>query len=247
MRFFKMNGIGNDYIFLRSEDVPKRKISTLTKKLCNVHTGIGADGVVIYSPGTETDLVMRIFNRDGSEAEMCGNALRCLIRHWDKPGKTLEVLTKAGVKKGVFDGKHVTIDLSKPVSIDTNNTVLCVDNRKIAGKKVNFGNPHFIIKGRYDDKVAERVSNLVSVFPERTNVEFCSIRDNTIFMRVYERGCGQTLACGTGAAACFVTTGLDSACVRLPGGVLYCEYALNGDVLQTGNARYNYIGEWTDV
>ena len=241
MRFFKMNGCGNDYIFLENTNVPT---ASLVKRMCDVHYGIGADGVVIYSKGVSTDLVMKIFNKDGTEAEMCGNALRCLIRHYDRVGKNVSVQTKAGIKTGIFDGDKVTVNLSKSVSYDTDYVKIICNSQEVLGKRINVGNPHFVIKEEYDDELAKAISEKISIFPERTNVEFYSEINEEIFVRVYERGCGETLACGTGAAAAFIASGKQNALIHLPGGILECSLNDKGEIIQKGKVDYNYQGEY---
>ncbi len=245
MRFFKMNGLGNDYIF-----IPKEECSEITpaqiKKLCDVHVGIGGDGVVLYQKEIDWDLSMWIYNRDGSEAEMCGNALRCLIRHNNVPNKTIFVKTRSGIKYGIFDGDRVKINLGKSVSIDTKIYRFTLKGKRIEGYRVNIGNPHFVISGMYDDKLAEAIASDTRHFPEKTNVEFVTRSGENLIVRVYERGCGETMACGTGAAAAFAVSNKQESTVILPGGKLFCQM-IDGEIYQTGKAEYNYTGEWQDV
>ena len=213
--------------------------------LCDVHEGIGGDGVVVYDKGKECDFDFHIINRDGTEAEMCGNALRCLIRHNGEIGKKITVMTKAGIKSGVYNGTNVSINLSKPVSFDTDPIKISYNGMDIEGKRINVGNPHFVIERKYDEQLAEFLSECREFFPDRTNVEFVTYRDDEIFMRVYERGCGETMACGTGAAAAFIAGGKNSAVVHLIGGTLKCRLNDDGEIIQTGKAVYNYQGEWS--
>ena len=248
MRFFKMNGLGNDYIFIERSQVPKtNSLSNLVKILCDVHTGIGGDGVVLFGNGYSTDLIMHIYNRDGTEAEMCGNALRCLIRHYNAINKEVTVLTLSGIKAGIYDGEEITINLSKPVSVDTDYYEIPYMGKVIKGKRVNVGNPHFIINDKYDEKIAEYVSNNTEFFPNKTNVEFYYEKEGELFVRVYERGCGETMACGTGAAAVLCASEMKSAKIHLLGGTLQCFYNQKGEILQKGKASYNYQGEWKNV
>ena len=244
MRFFKMNGLGNDYIFIEENEYknidPKPRIDLL----CDRRIGIGGDGVVLYGKTKDGTLTMKIYNRDGTEAEMCGNALRCLILHNGKIGQEVSVMTKAGQKKGMYDGDLITANLGKPVSNDTDLRNIVVDGTIYCGKKINVGNPHFVMFRPYDNIVAKAVSECTEFFPNRTNVEFVIERDNEIFVRVYERGCGETSACGTGAAAALLATGKKESIVRLVGGKLYCKINEEGEIIQKGPAAYNFEGEY---
>ncbi|MBO4539711.1 MAG: diaminopimelate epimerase, partial [Clostridia bacterium] len=207
MRFFKMNGLGNDYIFITETDYNKCHPLTRIDRLCDRHIGIGGDGVVLYGKTKDGTLTMKIFNRDGSEAEMCGNALRCLIKHEDKPGKMISVITRAGLKTGTFDGEQITVNIGKPVSYDTDLRNIVVNGNIYCGKKINVGNPHFVHFRPYDNETAKAISECKDFFPNRTNVEFVTVENEELYVRVYERGCGETTACGTGAAAALIASG----------------------------------------
>mgnify|MGYP000911748230 CR=1 FL=1 len=231
MKFTKMHGIGNDYIyvngFVESIDNP----AAFAIKYSDRHKGIGSDGLVMIMPSETSDFKMRMFNADGSESEMCGNASRCIAKYVFDKGLTDRTLisleTLAGVKmlRVFLDAekkkKKVTVDMGAPelngVAIPT-----IFDAEKVVNKNVSFGNklayeitavsmgnPHTVIF--MDDidkldisKIAPHIENS-AFFPNRTNTEFIEkISDNYLKMRVWERGSGETLACGTGACAAAV-------------------------------------------
>ena len=242
MRFFKMNGLSNDYIFIDQEQFSGRSPDLNIPFLCDRHKGIGSDGVVLFKKIDTYALSMKIFNVDGTEAEMCGNALRCLIRHQNAIGKRVTVQTKAGIRSGVYDGNAVSINLGKPVSYDTDFRNIVINHKIYCGKKVNVGNPHFVIEKPYDETLAKSISECKEYFPYRTNVEFITKSDDGYNVRVYERGCGETLACGTGAAAVLVASGKNETVIHLLGGTLVC-IKENEEIIQIGSAEYNFEGE----
>ena len=244
MRFFKMNGLGNDYIFVDEKEFLSCDPIPSVPQMCDRHVSIGGDGVVLYGKTTDGTLTMKIYNRDGTEAEMCGNALRCLVKHFARINETVTVMTRSGPKTGRFDGKEAIINLGKPVSYDTELRNIVVDGTIYCGKKVNVGNPHFVLFGSYDDNKAKAISECREFFPSRTNVEFVTEKNNYLFVRVYERGCGETRACGTGAAAALIASGIKEADIRLLGGNLHCEINDKGEILERGPAEYNFEGEY---
>ena len=249
MRFWKYQGIGNDFILLDGTDGSLRIDPKWCRKACDRHYGIGADGVLYVMPGESTDITMRIINADGSEAEMCGNGIRCVAKHAYDFGivkkESFTVHTLAGdltADVSVKDGKaaSVRIDMGAPV-LDGRSVPVDADGRFIdmpfeAGgvsfraNAVSMGNPHFITFSDLDDAVVDRLGPILErhpFFPRRTNVEFCRIVDGKIHIRVYERGAAWTLACGTGACASTVAAALNGLVpfdepvdVRLPGGWL---------------------------
>ena len=249
MRFWKYQGIGNDFILLDGTDGSLRIDPEWCRKACDRHYGIGADGVLYVMPGESTDITMRIINADGSEAEMCGNGIRCVAKHAYDFGivkkESFTVHTLAGdltADVSVKDGKaaSVRIDMGAPV-LDGRSVPVDADGRFIdmpfeAGgvsfraNAVSMGNPHFITFSDLDDAVVDRLGPILErhpFFPRRTNVEFCRIVDGKIHIRVYERGAAWTLACGTGACASTVAAALNGLVpfdepvdVRLPGGWL---------------------------
>jgi diaminopimelate epimerase len=226
-KFTKMHGCGNDFILLRaSNDAPVSGISPRTASLCDRRTGIGADGIIFVMPSKSADFRMRIFNADGSEAEMCGNGMRCFARYVRRnrlsAKKKLTVETLAGpiVAEIRADTVRVTMGPPRlgaaeiPVALpDTGGPVIMhtvhVGDREFALTAVSMGNPHAVV---YADELSDELvlgwgGKLEShpLFPRKTNVEFVKVLSGTeIRMRVYERGCGETLACGTGACAAVV-------------------------------------------
>ncbi len=249
MRFWKYQGIGNDFILLDGTDGSLRIDPEWCRKACDRHYGIGADGVLYVMPGESTDITMRIINADGSEAEMCGNGIRCVAKHAFDFGivkkESFTVHTLAGdltADVSVKDGKAVAvkINMGAPV-LDGRSVPVDADGRFIdepfeaggvsfRGNAVSMGNPHFIIFSDLDDAAVDRLGPILErhpFFPRRTNVEFCKVIDGKIHIRVYERGAAWTLACGTGACASTVAAALNGLVpfdepvdVRLPGGWL---------------------------
>ena len=260
MRFTKMNGLGNDYIFLDgTEKIPKLSRREIIK-LCDRNFGIGGDGVVVVTKSEKADFGMIIYNSDGSTAEMCGNALRCLAKYAFQSklttDKYLKIETGGGMRfvKINSDGT-VTANMCKPVS-DFVLTKIPLDT-VIQGYKISAGNPHFVVFCSSIDPLFDlygaKLSENTAFFPERTNVEFAKLSssDNFALVRVYERGSGETLACGTGATAVFEAAYhfgylKDNAVIKLRGGMLHCSHNSKGEVLIRGDADFNFIGE-TDL
>ena len=226
MKFYKYQALGNDFIIV---DCLKQKIkmdSVDARKLCNRKFGVGADGILYLLPSKIADFRMRIINADGSEAEMCGNGIRCLARylydckHTKKKKLMIETLagkiqTESFFKNGKFH--KVKVNMGAPIfersripmlgeGKDTDE-IMEINNEKISGTGVSIGNPHFVMfdkKIRDMDRIKEIGAAIEShkIFPNRTNVEFAQlISDKEARAVVYERGCGITLACGTGACA----------------------------------------------
>lgn len=273
MKFTKMHGLGNDYIYI---DCTKNKnnIDTpgeLSKTLSDRHFGIGSDGIILICDSDKCDFKMRMFNADGSEAEMCGNGIRCVGKYvydfglTDKTNITIE--TKAGVKRlglNANNGKvsTVTVDMGEPI-LDMKKIPVNPNNGKFVELKVldkdfiftpvSMGNPHAItFINNLDSFDIDKYGKIVesdSHFPNKTNVEFIEIIDrNHIKMRVYERGTGETLACGTGACASVVASVLNNLTdrtvnVKLLGGSLNINYNEDGHVYMTGEATTVFNGE----
>ena len=273
MKFTKMHGLGNDYIYI---DCTKNKnnIETpgeLSKTISDRHFGIGSDGIILICDSDKCDFKMRMFNADGSEAEMCGNGIRCVGKYvydfglTDKTNITIE--TKAGVKRlglNANNGKvsTVTVDMGEPI-LDMKKIPVNPNNGKFVELKVldkdfiftpvSMGNPHAItFINNLDSFDIDKYGKIVesdSHFPNKTNVEFIEILDrNHIKMRVYERGTGETLACGTGACASVVASVLNNLTdrtvnVKLLGGSLNINYNEDGHVYMTGEATTVFNGE----
>ncbi len=226
MKFWKYHGCGNDFVLVDGISQHLEIDVPWCVKVCDRHFGVGADGVLYLFPGEEgCDVTMRIINADGSEAEMCGNGIRCLAKHTSDFGfvKGDEYSIHTGRGKliaNVFrgdDGKVKTVRINMgapilegrevPVNFDGQfiNQPFEIDGVKFRANAVSMGNPHFIT---FDDIGEENVRRLGPVlesyrefFPKKTNVEFCQVKDGKIYITVYERGAAWTLACGTGACA----------------------------------------------
>lgn len=254
--FWKMHSLGNDYILVdnRSLQTTSEVAAILARKLCERRFSIGADGLLLLGNSTIANVKMNIFNADGSEAEMCGNGIRCFAKYCYENKITREtdfsIETLAGVKRIwlTIEGEEVTfvkVDMGVPelerskIPMIGNGTCIDVDLR-VAGQKyaatcLSVGNPHCVIF--VDDvdtfpvqRVGSKIENLRS-FPKRTNVEFAQVLNrNELKLRVWERGCGETLACGTGACAAVVVARMlgkvdEKVTVHLVGGDLEVEYA----------------------
>lgn len=272
MKFTKMHGLGNDYIYVDCTE-NKVKIDTpeeLSRKISDRHFGIGSDGLILIKNSDKCDFKMQMFNADGSEAEMCGNGIRCVGKYVYDFGLTnktnITVETKAGVKRLVLNlengkVKTVTVDMGEPildkdkipVKTDGKFVELKVLDREFIFTPVSMGNPHAITfisdVDTFDIDKYGRIVESDDHFPNKTNVEFVEIVDrNNIKMRVYERGTGETLACGTGASASVVASVLNNLTdrtvnVKLLGGYLTINYNEDGHVYMTGEATTVFNGE----
>jgi len=274
MDFHKMHGLGNDFVVVAADRLPADP-RALAQAVCDRHFGVGADGLVFVLPSGRADVAMRIFNADGSEAEQCGNAVRCVGKFAFEQGLArgteLTVETRAGVQRiwlDVAEGRvsAVKVDMGPPVlegpripiAVDRAPVVdhpVAVEGRTFAVTAVSMGNPHAVIF--VDDAPAFPVNKwgpkleAHPLFPQRTNVEFVSVRrPDEVDMRVWERGVGPTLACGTGACATVVAgvlTGRTARAVRvhLAGGTLDIEWdERTGHVFMTGPAQTVFTGTW---
>jgi len=259
--FTKMHGAGNDYIYVNAMLHPVADPIEASIKWSDRHKGIGSDGLVLidHSPIPEADYSMRIFNADGSEAMMCGNASRCIGKYLYERGltdkKEIRLLTRSGIKNlilSVNDGivERVTVDMGEPVFEDTKQFVDAkgLDN----GIFVSMGNPHYVIFTDDVDIVESkgRVLEYHSAFPQRCNIEFARVEaDGSIRTRVWERGSGITQACGTGACATAVAAALTGKASRqsqivMDGGTLDIEWReSNNHVYMAGPAAFVFDGE----
>ncbi len=211
MRFTKMQGLGNDYLYVFG-DVPDN-ISKLSRRLSDRHFGAGSDGMIYISPSDKADFKMRIFNSDGSEAMMCGNGIRCVGKYlFDKKHTTkkeLSIETLSGIKKLLLhteEGKVKTVTVDMGMTDVSEKMDLPLSDMIVTGYRVSVGNPHFVIFSFDPDKapvssIGPRIEKHPE-FPGGINVEFASVTaEGKLRMRVWERGSGITMACGTGACA----------------------------------------------
>jgi diaminopimelate epimerase len=274
MKFTKMHGLGNDYLFVDCFTESVAAPVDLARRVSDRHFGVGGDGLVLIMPSRTADAKMRIFNADGSEAEMCGNALRCvakyLYEHREIRREVLTVETRAGIKTLTVITENsrvnsIRADMGAPFftdsrlfSVDCDTTrshPVQVNNRCYQFTAVSMGNPHCVI---FVPRIIEEMLRedgpaleINPLFPRKTNVEFVQIEsENLLRMRVWERGSGETMACGTGACAAVaaaVHNGLTTrqVMVRLLGGDLLIEWDQNSHhLLMTGPAVEVFHGEW---
>ena len=273
LKFTKMQGCGNDYVYISTFDQSVEDMSTVSKKLSNRHFGIGGDGVIFVCPSDTADAKMRMFNEDGSEGKMCGNGVRCVAKflydHNIAKKEVLTVETRSGIKTiGLtFQAGEVvgaTVDMGKPetnpklvpVLLDGNEVIdrlVTVGGAEYKITCVSMGNPHCVI---FTNDVLglplEKIGPLFernSIFPEGVNTEFIRVIDDThLEMRVWERGSGETLACGTGACASVVAAVKNGLCpkntpitVTLLGGDLRIVYS-DESVIMEGPTRTVFEG-----
>ena len=250
LKFTKMQGLGNDYVYMDAINQDIENISELAIKVSDRHFGIGSDGLILICKSEKADFKMRMFNSDGSEAEMCGNGIRCVGKFVYDKGLTnktrLSIETLAGIKHLELNiendkVKTVKVDMGEPIlepqEIPVGSQEKIVKNLELKSVDKNFkftcvsmGNPHAITivnnVAEFDVEKYGKVLEVDKVFPQRTNVEFIEIIDEeNIKMRVWERGAGETLACGTGACASVVACFLNNLTkrnvnVELLGGIL---------------------------
>lgn len=275
IRFTKMHGAGNDYIYVDTHiyNIPNPSEASIVWS--KYHTGIGSDGLVLIGEpydGVNADFSMRIFNADGSEAMMCGNASRCIGKYVYEKGLTdktsIRLQTLSGVKTlelhlakdNTKNVESVTVDMLTPVFHnpsqydETCGDELTANFRSFHGTFVSMGNPHFVCF--VDDIDTLDISRYGSImecdaaFPERCNIEFAEVRANgTIRTRVWERGSGITMACGTGACATAVAAAITGRATRtsdiiMDGGTLHIEWnEADGHVYMTGPAAFAFEGE----
>lgn len=276
IQFTKMHGLGNDYVYI---DCTKQKlqedIPSLAKKMSDRHFGIGSDGIILICASKIADFKMRMFNFDGTEAEMCGNGIRCVGKFVYDKGLTdkteVSIETLAGIKVlnlNVEKGKvkTVRVDMGEPILEPERIPVIAEENpvknltlkaldREFIFSCVSMGNPHAItVVENTKEFELEKYGKILEVdshFPKRANVEFIQIVDDThIKMRVWERGSGETLACGTGACAVAVACNLNGYTkskveVELLGGILEIEWNKEDNhVYMTGPAEIVFEGTW---
>ena len=259
--FTKMHGCGNDYIYVNAMENPIADPVAASIAWSDRHKGIGSDGLVLIdkSPVPEADFSMRIFNADGSEAMMCGNASRCIGKYLYERGFTdkveIRLLTLSGIKTlslHVSNGivESVTVDMGEPVLEDESQ--FNASRGLNQGTFVSMGNPHYVLFTDYVDRVSETGRALENhpAFPQRCNIEFACVKDDdSIRTRVWERGSGITMACGTGACATAVAAVLTGRAGRktnivMDGGTLNIEWRESDNhVYMTGPAEFVFDGE----
>ena len=274
IKFTKMHGLGNDYVYIDAINQKIENESSLAKFVSNRHFGIGSDGLILICKSEIADFKMRMFNSDGSEAEMCGNGIRCVGKFVYDKGltnkTTVKIETLAGIKTLILntkDGKVETarVDMGEPILeaekipvISTEKPVknleLESENKKFKFTCVSMGNPHAITivenTKEFDVEKYGKVLEIDKAFPKKANIEFAQIRDRqNINMRVWERGAGETLACGTGACATAVACNLNGLTdrkvnIELLGGTLNIEWnETDNHVYMTGPAVTVFDGE----
>ncbi|MCI2000347.1 MAG: diaminopimelate epimerase [Clostridia bacterium] len=276
MKFTKMQGCGNDYVYINCFEEKVENPNKLAVEMSERHFGVGSDGLILICPTDEADFRMRMFNSDGSESEMCGNGIRCVGKYVYDKGLTsktnVSIITLAGIKYLNLnigqDGKvdTATVDMGEPIlkaediPVKSDKYPVIDEEIQILDKTFKFtcvsmGNPHAVT---YVDNVSDfdvekygKVAEVDTHFPSKVNAEFVEkVSDDFLKMRVWERGAGETLACGTGTCATVVASVLKGLCkrtttVQLLGGNLTIEWReSNNHVYMTGPARYSFEGEW---
>ena len=262
MPFTKMGGLGNDYIYLNGLDGLPEDLPALARRMSDRHFGVGSDGIICICPSERADFRMRMFNADGSEGEMCGNGIRCLGKYVYDKGlthkkkltietggglRTLELLTEDGLVKAV------RVNMGRP-QVRT-AMELTAGGRMWQITPVSIGNPHAVLfVDRPEELDLEQLGPCFehhAAFPQGVNTEFvrCAAPDRLV-MRVWERGSGETLACGTGACAALAAAVVQGKCgrrtaVELPGGVLELEWPDDEtEMIMTGPANTVFEGEY---
>lgn len=275
MEFTKMHGIGNDYIYFNCLDQEIENPEELSIKLSDRHFGVGGDGIILIMPSKIADFRMRMFNADGSEGEMCGNATRCIGKYvyekglTDKKEITLETLAGIKVLKLTVNSDDkvdlISVNMGKPI-IEADKIPVIFNKKEVINEEVNIadkkwnittvsmGNPHCVVFTKdIENMDLTKIGPIFEnnkMFPQRINTEFVEvIDDKTIKMRVWERGSGETLACGTGACAVTVAAVLNKYCkvddeiiIKLLGGDLKVKYQSDGTVSMTGPAEFVFEG-----
>ncbi len=275
MRFVKMQGIGNDYLYINGEEETIPDPSRLAREMSDRHYGVGSDGIVIIRRSESADFSMEMYNRDGSRGRMCGNAARCIGKYVYETGMTqkTDILleTLSGHRRlflQVDSGcvRSVRVDMGAPAFSDPMLPTGAREGRcfsvetpsgPVLGMPVSMGNPHFVIETHdLDAWDLPRIGPVVEhagIFPEGVNTEFVEIiSDHALRMRVWERGSGETLACGTGACAAVAALSVQGRCARevdmeLKGGNLRILWDdKDGHIYQEGPAAFVFAGTWQE-
>lgn len=267
--FVKMHGIGNDFVVIDGSAYSVDDPAAFARRVCHRRFGVGADGVIFVKPSACADVRMQIFNSDGSEAEMCGNGVRCTAKYAHDQGicakPEIDVETLAGVKhivqrieNGVVTGS--TVDMGAPilkpeqipVAAETNRVRIDLDGKMCEFFCVSTGVPHVVTFDLFPEEPDFlRLGEMLErhpLFPRKANVEFCRVIDSeNVRVKVWERGCGPTLGCGTGSCA-VLTAGASmnfigrSAYIHLPGGTLFDRWDSDGHIYMTGPAEAAFTG-----
>ena len=275
MRFTKMEGCGNDYIYINGFEEEIKHPDLLAVAMSERHFGVGADGLVLILPSQQADFRMRMFNLDGSEGEMCGNAVRCIGKYVYERGMTqkdrITLETLGGIKTLQLHIQQkeviaVTADMGEPIleagqiPVRSERSLVIGEQMQILDRMFSFtcvsmGNPHAVtfvedIAGLDVEKYGS-IAETAPIFPKKANIEFVQVIDRThLSMRVWERGSGETLACGTGASAALVAAVLNGLCerkvrIQLLGGTLEVEWRESDHhIYMTGPARFSFDGVW---
>lgn len=279
MQFAKYHGTGNDFLLVEDLEDDLRLSGALIAAACDRHRGVGADGLIRIVRADGADFVMDYYNADGNVSEMCGNGIRCLAKYVFDRGLTqkreIDVQTRAGLKHLVLEAddgvvRRVTVDMGRPalerkaipMAGEPEGTFvgqpLQAAGRSFTATAVSMGNPHCVLLlgsaddvGNIDVPGIGREVEYRPEFPNRTNVEFVKVEDGRIVMRVWERGSGETMACGTGACAALVAcslAGLTSrdAEVEFPGGLLRVAWRDDDHVFLTGPAVFVFDGQLSE-
>lgn len=277
MKFTKMQGCGNDYVYVNCFEENVENPTELAKAISDRHFGVGSDGLILIMPSEIADCRMRMFNWDGSESEMCGNGVRCVGKFAHDRGivdkDTITVETLAGIKilKLTLNDKNettsLTVDMGEPIleakevpvvadESPVKNLVLKAHDKEFTFTCVSMGNPHAVtFIDDVDNFDVDKYGSVLEVdehFPKRANIEFVEVIDkNHLKMRVWERGTGETLACGTGTCATVVAAALNNKSdrnnvdVKLLGGNLQITWSeTDGHVYMTGPAEFSFDGVW---
>ncbi len=279
MDFVKFQATGNDFILIDSRRIKRREWPVLAKAMCHRNFGVGADGILLISPSKVADFYMRMFNPDGSEAEACGNGLRCAARYAKENGLSsgadIRIETAAGMKIARIKGDNsIQVAMGKPelkpsaipVIVNRKGVTeaspvidypLTIDRTKLKITCIAMGNPHAVcfleqpVAGFPLAEVGPKVERH-SMFPNRVNFEIVNvISRKKLGARVWERGAGETLSCGTGACAIAVAARLKKLTdnpvdIILPGGTLAVDWGGKGEVLLSGPAEVVFEGKWKD-
>jgi len=268
LKFTKMQAAGNDFVVIEAKR--NRDWPALARAMCNRRFGVGADGIILVLPSRKADIRMRMFNPDGSEAEACGNGTRCLVRYAvDRglvDGGEITIETPGGMRETRLAGKLIQVDMGAPIfkaglipvkgSRDkVMDYPLKIDGKLLSLNCLSMGNPHAVlfidepVENFPLETVGPRVEHN-SFFPRRVNFEIAQVAGKgKIRARVWERGAGETLACGSGACAIAVAARLHRYCgkeanITLTGGTLTVEWDGKGEVKLTGPAEEVFKGEW---